>query len=142
MSLGASFIFFLLRPIFITGASNVNSDFYKVKQNKRKTFRMYKICFYVPATHLEQVKNAMFLSGAGHIGNYRCCAWQILGEGQFMPLAGSHSFIGEIDHIEKVAEYKVEIICADSLIQEVIAAMKQSHPYEEPAYQVLRVEDF
>lgn len=47
---------------------------------------MYKICFYVPTSHADQVKSAMFAQGAGKIGNYSCCAWQILGQGQFMPL--------------------------------------------------------
>ncbi len=103
---------------------------------------MYKICFYVPITHAEQVKEAMFNSGAGKIGNYGCCAWQVLGEGQFMPLAGSHAFIGEKNRLEKVKEYKIEIVCANEHIHAVIAALKKSHPYEEPAYQVFKLEDF
>lgn len=52
----------------------------------------YKLCFYVPVTHIEQVKQAMFAAGAGTIGNYDCCAWQVLGVGQFRPLAGSQAF--------------------------------------------------
>jgi structural hemagglutinin/hemolysin toxin protein RtxA len=103
---------------------------------------MYKICFYVPESHLEQVKNAMFSAGAGKIGNYSCCAWQVAGEGQFMPLTGSHAFIGEQDQREKVAEYKVEMVCAKAHIHAVIAALKTAHPYEEPAYQVWQVEQF
>lgn len=101
---------------------------------------MYKICIYIPASHIEQVKNAMFAAGAGKIGNYSGCSWQVLGEGQFMPLAGSHTFIGEEGHLERVSEYKVEMVCEDTCIKEVIAALKQSHPYEEPAYQIWRVE--
>jgi len=103
---------------------------------------MYKICFYVPLTHLEDVKNAMFSSGAGQIGNYSCCSWQVLGDGQFMPLAGSHSFSGTEGQVEKISEYKVEMVCTDQIIRAVISAMKTAHPYEEPAYQVMRVEDF
>lgn len=101
---------------------------------------MYKICFYVPITHAENVKNAVFATGAGKIGHYGCCAWQILGEGQFMPLAGSHAFIGEEGHLEKVSEYKIELICDDQYLSAAIAALKKSHPYEEPAYQVWRLE--
>jgi len=101
---------------------------------------MYKICFYVPETHLDEVKNAMFAQGAGKIGNYSCCAWQILGEGQFMPLSGSHAFIGEENKMEKLQEYKVEMVCDNSLIQPVITALKNAHPYEEPAYQVIKLE--
>lgn len=103
---------------------------------------MYKICFYVPPSHVEQVKDAMFASGAGKIGNYACCAWQVLGEGQFMPLAGGHAFIGEKNQLEKVAEYKVELVCEEAYIHPVMAAMKKAHPYEEPAYQVFKSESF
>lgn len=103
---------------------------------------MYKICFYVPTTYSEAVKNAMFAAGAGKIGNYSCCAWQVEGEGQFMPLEGSNAFIGERDKLEKVSEFKIEMICPDEYIKDVIAALKKSHPYEQPAYFVIRLEEF
>ncbi len=102
---------------------------------------MYKICFYVPATHLEQVKSAMFAAGAGNIGNYSHCAWQVLGEGQYMPLVGSNPFFGSEQELSKEAEYKVEMVCAHSLLHAVIAALKSSHPYEIPAYQVTALEE-
>jgi structural hemagglutinin/hemolysin toxin protein RtxA len=103
---------------------------------------MYKICFYVPETHLEEVKNAMFAQGAGKIGDYSCCAWQVLGEGQFLPLDGSHAFVGKKNQLEKQPEYKVEMVCSPHFIHEVIAALKNTHPYEEVAYQAWRVEEF
>jgi hypothetical protein len=103
---------------------------------------MYKLCFYVPASHLEPVKQAVFQAGAGHIGAYDQCAWQVLGEGQFRPLSGSQPFIGHAGHVEKVPEYKVEVVCADVLIASVVAQLKQTHPYEEPAYQVWKLEAF
>lgn len=101
---------------------------------------MFKICFYVPTTHVAQVKEAMFAQGAGKIGNYGCCAWQTLGEGQFMPLENSKAFIGEKNKLEKVPEFKVELVCDEKYIRDVIAALKKSHPYEQPAYQVFRIE--
>lgn len=103
---------------------------------------MYKICFYVPESHVEQVKNAMLAKGAGKIGNYSHCAWQVLGTGQFLPIEESHPYIGKKDRIEILAEYKVELVCDNEHIKNVIAAMKETHPYEEVAYQVLKVEDF
>jgi structural hemagglutinin/hemolysin toxin protein RtxA len=103
---------------------------------------MYKICFYVPIDHTETVKIAMFAQGAGKIGEYSCCAWQVLGEGQFMPLEGSHAFIGTKNQLEKISEFKVEMVCAAEHIQQAIAALKEAHPYEEPAYQVFKLEDF
>lgn len=102
---------------------------------------MYKICFYVPPSHVEQVKQAMFTAGAGKIGCYSHCAWQVLGEGEYLPLAGSKPFLGQPQQIAKESEYKVEMICADTEINAVITALKATHPYEVPAYQVFAMED-
>lgn len=97
---------------------------------------MYQIVFYVPESHLEQVKAALFNAGAGRIGDYDCCAWQCKGEGQFRPLSGSQPFLGEQDKIEYVPEYRVELVCEDSLVKQAVKAMLDAHPYEEPAYSV------
>ena len=103
---------------------------------------MYKICVFVPETAVDQVKQSMFAAGAGKIGDYDSCCWQTLGQGQFRPLEGSSPFIGEQNRIETVAEYRIEMVCADELIKDAVAAMKNSHPYEEPAYDVWKLEDF
>jgi len=103
---------------------------------------MYKLCFYVPSTHVDAVKQAVFAAGAGRVGDYDCCAWQVLGAGQFRPLAGAKPFIGAVDQIETVAEYKVETVCEDAVVQAVVAALKAAHPYEEPAYQVWALASF
>jgi hypothetical protein len=102
---------------------------------------MYKIGFYVPASHLEAVKSAMFAAGAGRIGDYDACAWQVEGQGQFRPLAGSQPFIGRKDVIESVAEYRVEMVCADAQVRAAVVALRAAHPYEEPAYDVVRLEE-
>jgi len=52
----------------------------------------YKLEVYVPLTHAEELKTALFDAGAGRIGNYDCCCWQSVGTGQFRPLAGSNAF--------------------------------------------------
>lgn len=103
---------------------------------------MYKICFYVPDTHLDVVKEAIFAAGAGHIGNYDSCCWQVLGEGQFRAFEGSDPFIGQQGIVEKVAEWKVETVCSDDVVAQVIAALKAAHPYEEPAYDVWLLKTF
>ena len=110
--------------------------------NSSREQAMYKISFYVPENDLEKVKTALFEAGAGKIGKYSSCAWQVKGEGQFMPLNGSDAFIGEIDRLEKVIEYKVEMVCGKDCIHAVIKALKESHPYETPAYHVIGIEDF
>lgn len=102
---------------------------------------MVKITFYVPETHLEQVKAALFAAGAGRIGAYDCCAWQVKGQGQFRPLAGSNPFIGQQGVVEVLDEYKVELVCDDGQLHAALAALKLSHPYEEPAYDVVPLLD-
>jgi hypothetical protein len=101
---------------------------------------MYKLCFYVPESHLEPVKAAVFAAGAGRIGAYDACCWQVKGQGQFRPLQGSTPFIGTQGSVEHVDEYRVELICENAHIHAAVAALKLAHPYEEPAYDVLRVE--
>ena len=103
---------------------------------------MYKLCFFVPPSHVDVVKSAVFAAGGGRIGDYDHCAWQVLGLGQFRPLDGSQPFIGEAGQVEQVEEWKVELVVADELIRTVVQALKQSHPYETPAYEVWRLEDF
>lgn len=103
---------------------------------------MYKICFFVPVQHAEPVKSAMFSAGAGQIGDYDCCAWETLGTGQFRPRSGSKPFIGQLDIVEKVEELKVEMVCEDEFIQAAVNALKQEHPYEEPAFDVWKLESF
>ena len=100
---------------------------------------MYKLCFYVPATHLGAVKAAVFAAGAGRIGDYDSCCWQVLGQGQFRPLAGSDPFLGRQGEVEQVEEYRVEMVCERAVVGAAVAAMKQAHPYEEPAWDVVEL---
>ncbi|MDT8311612.1 MAG: NGG1p interacting factor NIF3, partial [Methylophaga sp.] len=74
---------------------------------------MHKLVFFVPETHKERVKQAVFEAGAGWFDGYDCCSWETLGNGQFRPLEGSQPFIGAQGQIEQVSEYRVEVICAD-----------------------------
>lgn len=89
---------------------------------------------------MEQVKEALFRVGAGRYDGYDCCCWQVLGQGQFRPLEGSDPFVGEAGKVESVPEYRVEMLCADDLRTDVVAALKASHPYEVPAFDLTRVE--
>lgn len=97
--------------------------------------RMHKLVFFVPETHKEQVKQAVFNAGAGRFDGYDCCSWETLGSGQFRPLDGSQPFIGEQGKIEQVTEYRVEVICVDEQLKTVITALLLAHPYETPAYE-------
>jgi hypothetical protein len=102
---------------------------------------MYRICYHVPVSHVDATKAALFAAGAGRVGDYEACCWQVRGEGQFRPLPGSRPFVGREGRLERVEEYRVELVCADEHLAGAIAALKGSHPYEEPAYAVWRLED-
>lgn len=97
---------------------------------------MYRISFYVPTPHKEEVKTAIFQTGAGKIGNYDSCCWETEGVGQFRPLEGSNPFVGEGGTVHREPETKVELVCPKEKIKEAVAALKAAHPYEEPAYEV------
>ncbi len=99
----------------------------------------YKLTFYVPATHLEQVKAAVFQAGAGRLGDYDQCAWEVLGQGQFRPLPGANPFLGAVGTLEQVAEYRVEMLVQAELLSAVIAALRLAHPYQTPAYDVVAI---
>ena len=103
---------------------------------------MYQIVVYIPETHLEPVKEALFQAGAGKIGDYDSCAWQTLGQGQFRPLEGSTPFIGQTGEVETVDEYRVELVCEEEALKAAVEAMIAAHPYEEPAYSVWPLASF
>lgn len=95
---------------------------------------IYKLCFYVPESHLESVKMALFTAGAGRIGEYDHCCWQTLGVGQFRPSSESSPYLGNKGEISQVDEYSVEMICKKECVKAVVKALIDSHPYETPAY--------
>ncbi|MGM8932076.1 YqfO family protein [Salinicola halophyticus] len=102
---------------------------------------MYKLAFFVPESHLESVKDAVFASGAGRFENYEACCFQMRGQGQFRPLQGARPHIGAVDTLETVEEYRVELVCEDLRIRAAITALIEAHPYEEPAYDVWPLSD-
>lgn len=82
----------------------------------------------------------MFAAGAGKFGNYECCAWQSLGVGQYRALSGSSPHHAEKDALQRIPEHKVEMICPDDCIKDVIKALVTAHPYEFPVFEVTRAE--
>ena len=101
----------------------------------------YKVAVYVPITHSEQLRQAMGNAGAGHIGAYSHCSFSVAGEGRFLPLEGTNPFIGQVGAIETVPEERVETVVPKKLLGQVLAAMKESHPYEEIAYDIVALEN-
>ncbi len=100
---------------------------------------MYKLTVYIPEAYLEPVKDALFAAGAGRYAAYDRCCWQVLGQGQFRPLAGSDPFVGRTGVEERVPEFRVEMLCAEETVAAVTAALRAAHPYEEPAFDFVRV---
>lgn len=98
---------------------------------------LFKLTVYIPDSHLESVKQALLDAGAGRVGNYDRCAWQVLGEGQFRPLSGADPHLGKIGEVERVPEWRVELVVPDNRLQDVVSALKATHPYETPAYDVV-----
>ncbi len=94
---------------------------------------------YIPENDLEKVKKALFKAGAGTQGNYAECCFQTRGMGQFRPLQGSRPALGRKGQLEKVKEWRVEMLVPVQLTSRVAKALKKAHPYEEPAYHFLQI---
>ena len=102
---------------------------------------MYKLNYYVPVAAKEKTKQALFDIGVGMFENYEYCSWETLGHGQFKPVANANPNIGELDKLEVLEEYKIEMICIDDIIHQAVKILKEAHPYEEVAYEVFKMED-
>lgn len=98
------------------------------------TEKLNKLVVFVPKTHHEGVLQAMFAAGAGAIGDYSHCSFNLEGIGTFKPGAGTDPFIGQQGKLERVEEVRVETIVPEHLSRKVVQAMLNAHPYEEVAY--------
>jgi hypothetical protein len=103
---------------------------------------MYKLNFFVPTENKEDVKQALFNIGVGKYEKYDMCAFESIGRGQFRPLDGADPHIGKNNILEYVEEYKVEMVCEDFLIEQAVKTLKKAHPYEEVAFEVIKMEIF
>lgn len=95
-----------------------------------------KIVTFVPPTHIDHIRRAASEAGAGHIGNYDGCSYSSLGEGTFRALDGANPFVGKAFELHHEAENRVEWIAPSYIADNVIAAIRSAHPYEEPAIDV------
>jgi hypothetical protein len=95
-----------------------------------------KLVVFVPREALDTVRDAVFQAGAGRIGNYERCSWYTDGTGTFLGGEGSNPALGEAGREERVAEYRLETVFPADRQEEVVAALREAHPYEEPAFDV------
>lgn len=101
-----------------------------------------KLVVFVPVDHANMVREAMAAAGAGKIGNYTFCSFSSNGTGRFKPEGGAHPAIGKVGEIESVQEERIEVICSRDILKDVIASIKEVHPYEEIALDIYPLEDF
>jgi hypothetical protein len=95
-----------------------------------------KLVVFVPREALDAVRNALFEAGAGRIGNYEHCSWYTQGTGTFLGGEGSSPALGEAGREQRVAELRLETVFPEDKQEDVIAALRLAHPYEEPAFDV------
>ena len=104
--------------------------------------KCYKIVIYTPESHADVLREAIGNAGAGKIGKYSHCTFTIKGTGRFKPLEGANPTIGEVGKFEEVPEERIETVCEENVLSAVLKAIKDVHPYEEPATDVYSIEVF
>jgi hypothetical protein len=101
----------------------------------------YKLVWFVPAEALEVTRQAVFGAGAGRIGDYERCSWYTAGSGTFFGGDDTDPAVGESGREEHVPELRVETVVPAESLHDVVAALREAHPYEEPAYDVYPLVD-
>jgi len=95
-----------------------------------------KLVVFVPADALDAVRDAVFAAGAGRIGAYERCSWYTEGTGTFLAGEGADPAVGQAGREERVPELRLETVFPGERYEEVVAALRRAHPYEEPAFDV------
>ena len=95
-----------------------------------------KLVVFVPAAALDAVRDALFAAGAGRIGDYDRCSWYTEGTGTFLGGDATSPAVGEPGHEERVPELRLETVFPAERQDEVVAALRRAHPYEEPAFDI------
>jgi len=108
----------------------------KISPLQGSSEKVFKFAVYVPVKHADKVSRAIFEAGAGKIGKYTETSFNIAGKGTFKPTEGTNPFIGKTGEKEEIQEIKIETVVAERDLDSVVQAMKNVHPYEEPAYDV------
>jgi len=102
---------------------------------------LFKLVTFVPETHEAAVLTALFNAGGGKIGTYEKCAFLVNGEGTFQPTLKSTPYVGEKRHPNHVAERRLEVLFSENTLKKGLTALKETHPYETPAYDVYPLYD-
>lgn len=98
---------------------------------------LVKLVTFAPKLHAPQIRNKLFAAGAGHIGNYDSCSFSSSGTGSFKANNEAHPYVGKLNEVHFEDEVKIEVILPNYITKQVIHALIESHPYEEPAYDLI-----
>ena len=112
-----------------------------VKILSPKENSLLKLAVYVPVSHAESVRNALFNAGCGTIGNYDCCSYNLMGEGTFRAGEECSPFCGTIGELHTEKEVRIETILPSYFKSRALKALLAAHPYEEPAYDIYALEN-
>ena len=96
-----------------------------------------KIIVTIPVTNINEVRNVICSEGAGVIGNYTYCTTSTKCIGTFIPTENANPYIGTQNKLEFVEEEKLEVICNIDIIKKVLKKLREVHPYEEPAIDII-----
>ncbi|WP_134088939.1 Nif3-like dinuclear metal center hexameric protein [Olivibacter sp. XZL3] len=100
-----------------------------------------KLAVFVPKQQAEQLRSALFGAGAGHIGNYSECSFNISGTGTFKAEADANPYVGQVGKRHEENEERIEVIYPQHKEREILRAMYESHPYEEVAYDLYKLQN-
>jgi hypothetical protein len=95
-----------------------------------------KLVVFVPREALDPLRDALFAAGAGGVGDYTRCSWYTEGTGTFLGGTGTSPSVGQAGREERVAELRLETVFPAAQQDAVIAALREAHPYEEPAFEI------
>ena len=102
---------------------------------------LVKIVVTVPESDADMLRQAIGNAGGGKVGNYTHCSFSSKGIGRFKPEDGANPAIGKVGKLEEVVEERIEITCEQDKLTKVISAIREVHPYEEPAIDVYKLEN-
>lgn len=97
---------------------------------------MVKLVITVPLDHADTIRQAVGGAGGGKVGNYVFCSFSSRGTGRFLPQEGANPNIGRVGDLESVEEERIEFTCEKAKLDEIVAALRSVHPYEEPAIDI------
>lgn len=101
--------------------------------------REVKVITFVPSDKVDTLRNALGTAGAGGIGKYRLCSFSVEGEGTFLPVEGAAPTVGLVGRLERVRERRLEMVCSKRALALVIETLRQFHPYEQPAFDIIEL---